>query len=222
MIIVCLGDSLTSGFPGYSPGINGISDGYGNPQSQYEYWLKKFCLEYLEKDLGSLEDSIIENLQFINKGIPGELTQNLLNRIHHDVINRKPKPHYSIILGGSNDLGWGIPSKTILNNIQQLHKISREHNIISIGGTIPPIRGELTHSNYKEKKGMINQNLKTHFNAQKIPFADLFSGMSNEKGNLRKEYAYPDGLHFTVEGYKKMGKLLFQEVVKNILKMEFF
>ena len=152
MIFLCFGDSLTSGYPGYSPSIDGISKGYGNPKSQYEYWLKIFCLELLQEKKNKNNSEIISNLKFVNKGIPGELTKDLLRRIEIDMLNYIPKPNYSIILGGSNDLGWNLEVDDIYNTIKKLHEISSESNIISIGATIPPIRSEISIMDYNRKK----------------------------------------------------------------------
>jgi lysophospholipase L1-like esterase len=218
MIFLCLGNSLTSGYPGYSPSIDGISNGYGNEKSQYIYWLYEYCLEFLEKNLGTVDDYIMEDLKFINKGIPGELTRNLLNRLERDVINYTPKPEYSIIIGGTNDLGWGIPINKILDNIKSLHNKSREKDIASIGANIPPIRQESTSGNYHERKVQLNQKLSEYFETQDIPFIDLFNGMANTQGNLKKEYAVSDGLHFSVQGYKQMGLVIFNDVIKRLLE----
>ena len=49
MIFLCFGNSLTAGWPGYYPHSDGVSRGNGNIQSQYEYWLKGYCVEYIEK-----------------------------------------------------------------------------------------------------------------------------------------------------------------------------
>ncbi|MFX0071105.1 MAG: hypothetical protein ACFFAO_08445, partial [Candidatus Hermodarchaeota archaeon] len=64
MIFLCLGNSLTAGYPGYDPAPDGISQGYGNKESQYEYWLKKFCLDHLERSLGNINDEIPNSLLF--------------------------------------------------------------------------------------------------------------------------------------------------------------
>ncbi len=216
MIFLCLGNSLTSGYPGYSPSIDGISKGFGNPKSQYEYWLKNFCLELLQE-----KKIKINNLKFINKGIPGELTNDIIRRIEIDMLNYIPKPNYSIILGGSNDLGWNLEVDEICENIIKLHKISRENNIISIGATIPPIRNEISIIDYNKKKKKLNNILKDYFKKKLIPFANLNKGMSDENGNLKKEYAYPDGLHFTVEGYHHMAYVIFEETIKSLIKSKF-
>jgi lysophospholipase L1-like esterase len=44
--------------------------------------------------------------------------------------------------------------------------------------------------------------------------------MADNKGNLRKDCAYSDGLHFNAEGYKIMGKVLFNDVIKQLIISE--
>lgn len=221
MIFLCLGNSLTAGYPGYNPSIDGISQGYGNYNSQYEFWLKMKCLE-LMKDTGKhLNNEISDGLIFINKGIPGELTSDLLGRVDIDLVNVVPKPDYSIIIGGTNDLGWGIANDEIFENIKKLHQISRKNGIISIGSTIPPIRMEQSSENYNRRKIQINDILRDYFIKNKIPFADLFNGMIDEDGNLKKIYSYVDGLHFSVEGYKQMGLTIFKDVIKHIFELHY-
>jgi lysophospholipase L1-like esterase len=138
------------------------------------------------------------------------------------MINYNPRPEYSIIIGGTNDLGWGIPNKKILDNIKSLHSQSREEDIISIGSNIPPIRQESTSGSYHERKVQLNQQLEKYFTKTDIPYADLFNGMADTNGNLRKEYAVSDGLHFSVQGYKQMGLVIFHDVIKGLLEVAYF
>jgi lysophospholipase L1-like esterase len=221
MIFLCLGNSLTAGYPGYNPAPDGLSQGYGNFTSQYEYWLKKKCLEYLEKKIRKPTEEIEEDLIFINKGIPGQLTRNFLRRIDNDLIKIKPKPDFSIIIGGTNDLGWGLPIEKILDNIKKLHNISKEGKIISIGATIPPIRMEQSSGSYNQKKIRLNRMLEKYFDENNILFADLYHKMQDAEGNLKKQCSYLDGLHFSIEGYKQMGIAIFDEAIKEILDKTF-
>ncbi len=221
MIFLCLGNSLTSGYPGYSPSIDGITKGYGNPQSQYEYWLKEFCLDYLNNEFLKFNENSKINIEFVNKGIPGELTDDLFRRIDTDLIYYIPKPSYSIILGGSNDLGWNSDVDKIFNNIKQLHITSRNNGIISIGAIIPPIRGENFMIGFNKKKSQLNQKLKEYFIENNIPYADLNVGMADKNGDLKKDYANPDGIHFTVEGYYQMAYVIFKEAVKKIISSNY-
>ena len=133
------------------------------------------------------------------------------------MLSIKPKPDYSIIIGGTNDLGWGIANDKILKNIKELHSISRNAGILSVGGIIPPIRMEQSNKAYNKRKIELNKMLKDFFNENKIPFADLYQGMIDDKENLKSECAYVDGLHFSVEGYKQMGTVIFNDAIKEII-----
>ncbi|TFG07277.1 MAG: hypothetical protein EU539_05320, partial [Promethearchaeota archaeon] len=190
--------------------------------SQYEYWLNNFCVDHLERNLGSIEDEILDSLLFINKGVPGELTSNFLTRVDVDLIKIRPKPDYAIIIGGTNDLGWGIPNDKILANLVELHEISKDFGIKSIGGTIPPIRMEQSSVSYNQRKIELNIMLKEYFLDKEIPHADLYKGMMDDEGNLKNEWAYIDGLHFSMEGYRQMGKVIFQDTVKPIIERVYF
>ncbi|MBY9005924.1 MAG: hypothetical protein KGD63_04120 [Candidatus Lokiarchaeota archaeon] len=212
---------MTSGYPGYSPSIDGLSEGYGNPKSQYEFWLKDFCLNHLNIEFTKYKKNSQFEVEFVNKGIPGELTDDLLRRIENDLVNYIPKPNYSIILGGSNDLGWNSAIEKIFENIEKLHAISRNNGIISIGSTIPPIRNENSMLGYNNKKKQLNKRLLDYFKNKEISYADLDIGMSDEKGNLKNEYAYPDGIHFTVEGYRQMAQIIFKNALKQIISYNY-
>ena len=222
MRFLCLGNSLTAGFPGYDPAPDGFSNGYGNYKSQYQYWLKRLCIEHLEENLGSLDDDLLNNLIFINRGIPGEVTSSLLRRCSAEILSIKPKPDYIIIIEGTNDLGWGLPNEKIFNNLEEIHKISKSFGISSIGATIPPIRTEQSAISYNTKKVALNEVLISFFENNKIPFADLYHGMMDNNGNLKERFTIMDGLHFSVEGYKQMGAVIFYDTIKEIIEYKYF
>ncbi len=217
LIFLCFGNSLTAGYPGYNPHIDGITRGNGNIQSQYEYWLKKYCLEYLEKN-DIVENQIIsKKLLFVNKGIPGDTSTGLIYRMAKDLINFKPKPDCSIIIIGTNDLGWGTSSEKVLNNIKKIHETSRANGIISIGGLIPPITRLATNPQWEIIRLDFNEDLRTYFNENEIKFTE-YTYMVDNEGYLKQKYTSGDGVHFSVSGYKQMGLSLFKNVIKGIIK----
>jgi len=216
MIFSCLGDSLTAGYPGYSPTLDGITQGHGNFHSQYEYWLMKYCLEFIEEKKGSLDTDLAKKLLFINKGIPGDTSTGLLRRINRDVFNFGPKPDYIIIIIGTNDLGWASNSDRLLDNIKQLHKMSSEENITSIGGYIPPLTKQASSPQFDIVRSDLNEELRKFFVKNEILFT-THSFMTDKEDYLQREYTSGDGVHFSVAGYKKMGYSLFKDVLKGIL-----
>jgi lysophospholipase L1-like esterase len=219
--IYCLGNSLTAGYPGYSPSMDGISSGRGNIKSQYQYWLNNLTEEFLKSRMEDLSDNQIPNLRFINKGIPGEVSRGLLNRIEPDLLLADPIPDYVIIVIGTNDLLWGTPKKDIFKNIKKVHSLCKESDILSIGATIPPIRNEISQRHYNKQKEELNGKLQDYFSKENIPYCDLYKGMRDQNGNLKDEYSMNDGIHFTVKGYKKMGEIIFNLTLKKVVIQEY-
>ena len=65
MIFLCIGNSLTAGYPAYYPAFDGFSKGNGNFQSQYEYWLKNYCVEY--EKITAVSETV---MGYCNKSLP--------------------------------------------------------------------------------------------------------------------------------------------------------
>jgi lysophospholipase L1-like esterase len=215
MIFLCFGDSLTAGWPGYYPDADGYSIGNGNIESQYEYWLKKFCVDYLEQEHGFERKAIEEKLRFINKGIPGDTSSGLILR-SQDLIGHRPKPDYSIIIIGTNDLGWASKIEKIIANVKQIHELSRESGIISIGGGIPPVTKRASSPRWDVLRLDFNDQIEDYFREKDIPYT-TYSQMTDEEGYLFLDCTSGDGVHFSVEGYKRMGLSLFKDVFQKLL-----
>ena len=80
--IVCFGDSITAGHPGYW-----AESGTGDIEHSYPYWLdRRLKFKY----------------EVINKGYGSDRTYDLLNRIDKDVIALNPQ--YCLIQIGTNDI----------------------------------------------------------------------------------------------------------------------
>ena len=211
MNIFCLVRSLTAGYPRYSPDRESNSNGEddSNIQSQYQYWLEKLIKDFL--------DDNSSQLRIFNKGNPKDISSDLLKRIDRDIFQALWTPDYCIIITGTDDLFSEIPLAEILKNIKTLHALCEENDIISIGATIPPVRYEQEKQSYKKHRKKLNQQLVSYFSQKKVPYTDLYEEMMDDTGNLPEKYAAYDGIHFSVKGYKKMGKLLFLQAIKQLL-----
>lgn len=216
MIFLCFGDSLTAGYPGYYPSVNGYSFGNGNAMSQYEYWLKLKCVEYLNQEHGIEQEVAEKGLEFINKGVPGDTSSGLLYR-KQELLEHQPKPDYSIIIIGTNDLGWSGSIDKIISNVKTLHTLSREQDILSIGSIIPPVTRRASTRRWEINRLDFNDHIEEHFTKSDIPYTK-FGYMVDEEGYLLQENTSGDGVHFSVKGYKQMGLSLFEDVVKSLIE----
>ena len=99
--ILCIGDSHTAGFPGYDPMMG------GNPESSYQFWLKKELLE-------TRPDS---KYDFINEGVCGDTSRGIVYRLTQAL----DSTHYDLVIlaGGTNDLGM-TSEKQILKNLRRV------------------------------------------------------------------------------------------------------
>ncbi|MGD9201192.1 MAG: GDSL-type esterase/lipase family protein [Chitinispirillia bacterium] len=216
IIIGTLGDSLTDGHPGYSC----YYETGENNRSNYQFWLTR----RIKESSGSVSEQEPREIIFINKGICGEITGQIARRLYNDIIYNiqntyMQNPDFIIIIGGTNDLGWGIDPDKILKNLTDMHTICQNEQITSIGATIPPTRFE-NDRGYNTQKTKTNQKLRQFFISRNIPFVDLYTGMGTDlnDSNLQPEYDFGDGLHFSVAGYKKMGDLIFEECIQRALE----
>ena len=215
IIIGCLGDSLTDGCPGYSSYTQSGAD----VQSQYQYWLQALVTE----DFQALLDELRADLVFINRGACGEITQQIKGRLYPEIIGHAlrgfgRKPDVIIIVGGTNDLGWGIGTGTIAANLMEMHACCRKEGVISMGASIPPTRFE-GEPDYNSRKLGLNREIAKFFTTQKIAWADLYTKMgdASDNGNLKPALDAGDGLHFSVAGYRRMAEIIYEDGFREIL-----
>ncbi|MFC1584679.1 GDSL-type esterase/lipase family protein [Fibrobacterota bacterium] len=216
IIIGCLGDSLTDGHPAYSC----YHDAGKEAQSCYQYWLGKMA----KNEFGDVFKDGGMELFFLNKGICGEVTSQINSRLYPEIIdlcrdkfNRNPDA--VIIIAGTNDLGWGIDPVSVVANLKEMHLCCAGEGISSLGATVPPTRFE-TEPDYHSRKLQINVDLTRFFKENKIACADLYTKMGDAfaGGNLKPALDAGDGLHFSVQGYKRMGEIIYEDGIKVLLK----
>lgn len=141
-------------------------------------------------------------------GVSGETTDDMLRRFDRQVI--KNKPTYVIILGGTNDLGWGVSIDRIVENLTRMYQTAEEADILSIACAIPSLLGA---DEFIPPRVELNRRIQEAAKEMKIPFADLFTPTADVSGRLRQEYSQ-DGLHLTPGGYQKIAHVLFESVLK--------
>lgn len=161
-----------------------------------------------------------EGKPYINRGISGQTTPQMLVRFRQDVIDLKPK--VVTILAGTNDIAGNTgPStlKMIMDNIKGMAEMAHANEIkVILSSTLPAY-------DYPWKPGLepsgkiieLNKMIKEYAIAHGHVYLDYFSKMVDERNGLPKKYA-KDEVHPTVEGYKVMEPLVeaaIAEALKN-------
>ncbi|TMU56343.1 SGNH/GDSL hydrolase family protein [Flagellimonas algicola] len=153
--------------------------------------------------------SFFENTSYINRGISGQTTSQMLLRFRQDVIDLNPK--VVLILAGTNDIAGNTGPMTleqIRDNIQSMVELAQVSNIT------PVICSALPAFDYPWKPKMnpnikipqLNNMLQRLARDKNIFYLDYFSAMSDSRNGLPKELA-DDGVHPTSAGYKIMAEL---------------
>ena len=148
--------------------------------------------------------------QFINRGIGGQTTPQMLLRFKQDVIDIKANT--VIILAGINDIAENtgpISLKQILGNIISMCELANQNNIrVILCSVLPankfPWEPKITPT---QKVIELNKMLLEYANSKSITYVDYYSKMVDDKQGLIPAYGY-DPVHPNQEGYVVMKHIL--------------
>jgi len=162
-----------------------------------------------------LDKDFFINNPFVNRGIGGQTTPQMLIRFKPDVVNLNPKA--VVILAGINDIAGNTGPITIENiaeNIISMAEIAKANEIkVFICSTLPAIDFPWSPGMEPGPKVVkLNSILKNYCDSNNIPYVDYFSAMSDKKGGLKvPEYTTADDLvHPNLAGYKVMEKIILK------------
>ena len=154
--------------------------------------------------------SFFEGKPYINRGISGQTTPQMLIRFRPDVIDLEPE--VVVILAGTNDIAGNTgPSslKMIMDNLESMAELARANDIkVILCSVLPaydyPWRPGL---NPDKKIPALNEMIKAYALQNDFIYLDYFSSMADERKGLKDKYTY-DGVHPNEAGYKVMGPLV--------------
>ncbi len=155
---------------------------------------------------------------FLDRGISGQTTSEMLVRFRQDVINLKPKA--VVILAGINDIAHNngvISLENVFGNIVSMAELARYNKIT------PIICSVLPAYDFPWRRGMnpapkvieLNKMLKAYADKEGLTYVDYHSAMKDERDGLPKNLA-SDEVHPTLEGYKIMEKIVLEAIHKTI------
>lgn len=155
---------------------------------------------------------------YINRGISGQTTPQMLVRFRADVINLNPK--IVVILAGTNDIAGNTGFSTlemIMENIISMTELAKANNVKVILCSVLPAFDYpwKTGLNPSEKIAKLNEMIKQFAETNGIIYLDYYSSMVDERKGLKSEFSY-DGVHPNETGYKIMAPLA-EEAIKNAL-----
>jgi lysophospholipase L1-like esterase len=150
---------------------------------------------------------------YINRGIDGQTTAEMLVRFRQDVIDLHPK--VLVVLAGTNDIA-GVIGRTrnedIESNYASMAELARAHHIRVVFASVLPVHNYTREAEEgfalrpRERILGLNRWLREYCNKNGLVYLDYFSALVDERGMLKRELA-DDGLHPTDAGYKIMAGL---------------
>jgi lysophospholipase L1-like esterase len=157
---------------------------------------------------------------YINRGIDGQTTPQMLVRFRQDVIALHPK--VLVVLAGTNDIA-GVTGRTsnedIEANYASMAEMARAHRIRMVFASILPVYN-YTHDaeesfalRPRDRILALNKWLKHYCAKNGFVYLDYFSALVDERGMLKRALA-DDGLHPTDAGYKIMAPLAEKAIQK--------
>ena len=147
---------------------------------------------------------------YIDRGISGQTTPQMLLRFRQDVIDLQPKA--VVILAGINDIAENTgPTtvETIFGNIVSMVELAQANNIQVILCSVLPAAAFPWNPNIhpKEKIIQLNDLLSAYAKKHKLPYVNYYKAMVMKDLSLNAEYA-EDGVHPNKKGYAVMEALL--------------
>ena len=148
---------------------------------------------------------------FVNRGISGQITGEMLGRMKADVIDLKPRA--MLVLAGTNDLARGVAIPVIENNLAMIASLAEANNIKPLFASILPVsdyhkdvnpRFEMSKARPPAAILELNHWLRQFCGQHGYPYVDYFGAMVDKAGFLKAELA-DDGLHPNSAGYRVMG-----------------
>lgn len=148
---------------------------------------------------------------YINRGIAGQTTSQMLVRSRPDVIGLKPR--IIVILAGTNDLAGNTGPMTlemIQQNYASLAELAKFHQIQVVFGSVLPIHDygatKISSNRTPARIQALNQWLQDYCTINDCRYLDYYSAMLDAQGWLQAELS-PDGLHPNARGYAVMADL---------------
>lgn len=143
---------------------------------------------------------------YVNRGIGGQTTVQMVVRMHPDVIHLNPAAF--ILLAGTNDIAGNTGPETlemVEDNIRALCEMAQSHNIKIILCFLTPI-SDYTKAKQTVRRppaDIVNLNhwLESYARDVHAQVADYYTALVDNKGMLRDGYS-KDGLHPNAQGYE--------------------
>lgn len=161
------------------------------------------------------DSAFFKGRPYINRGIGGQTTPQMLVRFREDVINLKPT--LVVILAGINDIAENTgPSKLedVAGNIFSMAELAQANHIKVVLSSVLPAFAFPWHPGLDPKEPIVKLNtmLKAYAEKNHLGYIDYYNAMVAPDKGMKKELA-TDGVHPNLAGYKIMEPLVEKAIM---------
>ncbi len=159
-------------------------------------------------------DKYYPTLGAVNRGISGDSTQGMLDRLESNVISISPQK--LIILGGTNDLDRDVTPRQVADNINKIIEITQDklpnckiyvQSIYPVNSIRKPTFLNKVYSRTNENISLANDYIYQVCQEKGCIYIDVNSHLKDSSGNLKNIYS-KDGLHLTHRGYEQVARIV--------------
>lgn len=153
---------------------------------------------------------------YLNRGISGQTSPQMLIRFQQDVVALKPT--IVVILAGANDLAGNTGPSTlemIADNIFSMAQLAKTNQIkVILCSVLPAYDFDWKLGSFPaEKIVTLNIMIKKYADANEILYLDYYSAMVNKQKGMKSNYS-EDGVHPNKTGYEVMNPLAEKAIAK--------
>ena len=152
---------------------------------------------------------------FINRGIGGQTTTQMLGRFLEDVAGLHPKA--VLIQGGANDLARGVAPGAIEDDFTMMGDLAKAHGIKPLFASLPPAGGERKDSAPMVQQ--INRWLQDYCRKENFVYVDYYAVLAASNGQMQADLA-DDGVQPNSKGYRVMSPIALEAIGRVIAGLD--
>jgi lysophospholipase L1-like esterase len=171
-------------------------------------------------------DDYFPGKPYINRGIDGQTTPQMLVRVRQDVIDLHPE--VLVMLAGTNDVA-GVTGRTrdedIEANYASMAELARAHKIHLVFSSLLPVYNYTEDAKESfalrpaERILALNRWLKDYCSKNAFVYLDYFSALVDDHGMMKRDLS-DDGLHPNAAGYKVMAPLAEKAIARALASQQ--
>jgi lysophospholipase L1-like esterase len=156
---------------------------------------------------------------YVNRGISGQTTSQMVLRFAQDVIHLQPAA--VVLLAGTNDVAENtgpITDPQIEDNIRAIVTLARANHIRVILGSIPPADRFTWHPGIEpaERIRTLNAWLESYAAAEHLVYLDYYTALATPDGAMKPDLAVDKYVHPNDAGYAIMQPLAEAAIAKSL------